>query len=633
MTDDEFFSATEQLRTIRQWAHARYAAAWAVLIGVLLRVSATTEPNVQLPGVIGGRASLNLLGAFVSPSGGGKGISDKVARLAWPAPIVERPIGSGEGIAATFVPPKKEGQERVTRAIITVPEIDTLAGLASRQGSILLAQLKSMAMGEQLGQSNASEATTRIIPGHSYRGCMSLGAQPAHCAVIFNDTTGGTPQRILWTMTTDPDMPEDAPDDPAPLDTRLPLWTAGDDGVVEIGYGPDEIAATIKAAHLARQRGEADALDGHAMLTRCKVAATIAILHHRSVVSELDWQLSGVVMEQSNRTRDWVIAESKKASRQKIRERAMSRAAGEEFISDRKLDRAKKAVLRWLERDGELPANKIRTSMKADLRDYCGSALAELTAAGLVVEIPVDRGTRYRLSESTGCTEVQGQYPQVREGVPPVQGVPSADSTDLVPERVADQSGHPDQTGHPLKQQVSNGDQLGHPDQLEVADHVAPLVDGPPVLHSVPAEGGKRLSAAKWFAAHIASLIASGVDTVESHTVIAAGVAAGYGTGSIHQAASASAQVTTTPRCSRGGRSLGDPDADTYQSARDWLIEWMSRHPGWHTPHSVYAAGEAAGYSKEAVRGASKRSPILKRGSAPADIEWSLDPNYSRESA
>ncbi|HMU75096.1 MAG TPA: energy transducer TonB, partial [Elusimicrobiota bacterium] len=90
--------ATPELKTIYQWARARYAAPWAVFFAVLLRVSASTGPHVQLPGVIGGRASLNLLCAFVAPSGGGKGISDKVARLAWPANIKELPIGSGEGI-------------------------------------------------------------------------------------------------------------------------------------------------------------------------------------------------------------------------------------------------------------------------------------------------------------------------------------------------------------------------------------------------------------------------------------------------------------------------------------------------------------------------------------------------------
>ena len=429
MTDDdvsEFFDATPQLQTIRQWARARYAAPWAVFGAVLLRVAATTGPEIQLPGVIGGRASLNMLAAFVAPSGGGKGISDKVARLAWPAPIIERPVGSGEGIAATFMPPKKPDTPPIARAIISVPEIDTLAGLAARQGSVLLAQLKSAAMGEQLGQSNASEATTRIVAPHSYRLCMSVGAQPAHTGVLFDDTTGGTPQRFLWFLTIDPDMPADAAPDPDPLDTELPLWCPGEDGVVEITYGPPEIAEQIIAAHIARQRGQAEALDGHAMLTRCKVAAVLAILHRRSVVSELDWQLSGTVMAESARVRDWIVTESKKAARRRVQERAHARAMGEEFISDRKLDRAKAAVLRWLERDGELSKRDLRPKLKVDIRDQFTTALAELVADGLIVEKPVPNGARYRLSEVPAVPEVQPPNVQVNDAVPEVHAVPDA---------------------------------------------------------------------------------------------------------------------------------------------------------------------------------------------------------------
>lgn len=464
MTDDEFFTATTELGTIRQWARARYAAPWAVFGAVLLRVAASTEPTVQLPGVIGGRASLNLLAAFVSASGGGKGISDKVARLAWPSDIVERPIGSGEGLAATFTPPKGDGVEPITRAIINVPEVDTLAGLASRQGSILLAQLKSVAMGEQIGQANASAATTRIVAAHSYRCCMSVGAQPGHTGVIFDDTTGGTPQRFLWFPTTDPDMPADDVYDPEPLDTGQAFWKTDDkdeDKVVEIGYGPPEIREQIIAAHLARQRGDADALDGHAMLTRCKVAAILAIMHKNSVVSERDWALSAVVMAKSDETRDWIVGEAKRAARQKVRERALARAAGDEVYDQRLLDRVKRSVEGMLTRDGEQAASDLRRRLgKREKRDLFDQAVAELEHDGVVESVPGrDRGSRFRighrdqpghptksqvkrgdhfghgdqsrvsevLSESTGCTEVQGQSSQVREGVPQVQGVLSDD--------------------------------------------------------------------------------------------------------------------------------------------------------------------------------------------------------------
>jgi hypothetical protein len=428
---DEFFDATPQLAAIRAWARARYAAPWAVLGAVLLRVAASVGPHVQLPGVIGGPASLNLLCAFVSASGGGKGISDKVARLAWPTSIVELPIGSGEGIAAAFRAPDKPSEDDdgppLTSAIFMVPEIDTLAGIASRQGSILLAQLKSMAMGEQIGQSNASRATSRVVQAHAYRCCLSVGAQPLHTGVLFDDTTGGTPQRFLWFPTVDPEMPEEPSPDPAPLDTSLPAWATTDaQGVVEVVYGHNEIRQQIIRAHLARQRGQADALDGHAMLTRCKVAAVLAIMHHRMVVTAEDWELSAAVMAVSDRTRGWIVEESQKATRAKIRERAISRAKGEEFVSDQKLRRAKAAVLRWLDRDGETAANQVRSKLKADLRDHFGAAVAELADDGLIAEIRVDRGTRYRLSaEVQGVPEVQGISPQLSDGVPGVQGVPA----------------------------------------------------------------------------------------------------------------------------------------------------------------------------------------------------------------
>lgn len=581
MTTDEFFDATPELQTIRQWARARYAAEWAVFGGVLLRVAATTGPEVQLPGVIGGRASLNLLCAFVAPSGGGKGISDKVARLAWPAPIVERPIGSGEGIAATFVPPKKEGIEPITKAIINVPEIDTLAGIASRQGSILLAQLKSAAMGEQLGQANSSEATTRIVPPHTYRLCMSVGAQPAHTGVLFNDTTGGTPQRFLWFLTTDPDMPSDVTPDPEPLNARLPFWRPDADGVIEIVYGPPEITEMIIGAHIARQRGQEDALDGHAMLTRLKVAACLAILHHRSTVSELDWQLSGVVMQVSNRTRDWVVTESKKADRRKIRERAIGRAMGDEVVEDRRLDRAKEGVLRWLERLGELPANKLRTNLKANLRDYCGAALAELVDSGQVVQIEVERGTRYRLPESTGCTEVQGPKPQVEEGVPPVQGVPL------------------------------------------------------PTLHAVTdiSDESPQKTARQWIDAYVSTILGDGVNTVESAKVYEAGQAVGYKIDNLRQAAKSSDLISVAAR--KGSVTvwnLGAGGENTVVSAEEWLTGWLRSTGGWVKAADAYAAGLAAGYGRDTVKSASVRAEVDKRGQSIA-TEWSVTPDVVERGA
>jgi len=592
---DDFFDTTPELQTIKQWARARYAAPWAVFGAVLLRVAASTGPHVQLPGLIGGRASLNLLCAFVSASGGGKGISDKVARLAWPAPIIERPIGSGEGIAATFVPPKKEGIEPITAAIFSVPEIDTLTGIASRQGSILLAQLKSMAMGELLGQSNASDATTRIVQAHTYRCCLSVGAQPGHTGVIFGDTTGGTPQRFLWFPTIDPDMPAEKADDPEPLNTRLPYWTPGDDGVVEIGYGPEEIAQTVVAAHLARQRGESDALDGHALLTRCKVAAILAILHHRSVVSEVDWQLSETVMEMSNRTRDWIVEQARKADREKARSKAIARAAGEDFYDQSRLETVKRSIIRMLERDGEQAGNVLRSRLgKREKRELFEQAIALLEADGLVSgrtdEYKGAKRVRYRIG--SGLTNEVTPRKPTSEGVTnQVRPDLAATVTDLDSRRSHDPS--------PNKPTCS-----------------------------------------QWFNNWIADLQSQGETTATSFAAIEAGMALGYTKGNIRAAASAHPNVHTINR--KGGTATWSiqpgyrPPA--YEGAPEWLDRWLDQQDdGFVLPEDAKLAGEAAGHPWDSVRRAAGMSQRIEsvpaHGDSRKDRIWRIVDAMAEEAA
>lgn len=598
MTADELFDATPQLRIIRQWAHARYAAAWAVFGAVLLRVAATTGPDVRLPGVIGGQASLNLLAAFVAPSGGGKGISDKVARLAWPAPIIERPIGSGEGIAATFVPPKKEGVEPITRAIISVPEVDTLAGIASRQGSILLAQLKSAAMGEQLGQANSSEATTRIVPAHSYRLCLSVGAQPTHTGVLFDDTTGGTPQRFLWFPTTDPNMPADVVPDPDPLDTKLPFWKPDEHGAVEIVYGPEEIPRTIIDAHIARQRGQEDALDGHAMLTRLKVASTLAILHHRIVVSPLDWELSGVVMEVSNRTRDWVVTESKKAAKARVRERAISRAVGEEFIDDRRGDVVRRRVLTVLG-SGPCSRSDARRQMgKKEYREIFDSVVPALISDGLIVSRSTDRGERL---------EIAGEF-----------------------------TGEPEFTPQTTRSDGGNRSSPVNSDMDSHADPVTPPVDTTRALHSVSADdtAPRAGTAREWVDRRVSDLLAAGVHTVQSTDFYTAGTAAGFQIDNLRQAVKKSELISVSAR--RGSVTvwtLGAGTGNHIVTCETWLTGWLREqlHP-WVKASDAYTAGLEAGYGRDAVKTAGFALGVRKRGQSIA-TEWATDLAADREGA
>lgn len=495
-------SDSEQLRKIHRWARSRQTAPWPLFGAVLLRVAASTPANVLLPPVIGDYVSLNVFAAFVSASGGGKGKSDSVSKRAWPADIAVVKPGSGEGLAEMFV--ERKDKPRLHAAILTANEIDAMAGLASRQGSILMPEIKSAWMGEPLGQRNAGAATSRHVKEHDYRLCLSVGVQFGHGRVIFADTSGGAPQRFLWYLTTDPDMPEGTGIDPEPLDISLPDWKAGPNGVVEIVYEPPEIVDTIRKNDLARNRGEGEALDGHAILSRCKVAALLAIMHQRQTVTAMDWELSQFVMHVSDMTRNTMLEYDRQAARAKIRERAVARATGEEFYENSRALTVRNSLLRMLERDGEQSGSDLRRRLGTrEKRDLFDRVISSLTSEGLVVETPGEqRGSRYSLS------------------------------------------GHGDQGGHPPYPQVNGGDQGGH------GDRPATVTD----LDSRRSHDADRpkLSCRKWFRNHIAGLREAGHTTVSAFAVYEAGRAEGYSQEAMRQAASNHPDIEVIDRT--GGR-------------------------------------------------------------------------------
>lgn len=584
---EKFFleSGSDQLARIYQWARARYAAPWAVFFAVLLRVAASVGPHVQLPGVIGGRASLNLLCAFVSPSGGGKGISDKVGRLAWPTKILELPMGSGEGIDETFTVRGKESEdnERVTNAIFNCPEIDVLTGLESRQGSTILGKLKAFAMGEQLGSTNASKANSRNVPAHSYRGCVSVGAQPGHTGVIFNDTTGGTPQRFLWALTIDPSMPATPTPDPEPLDTTIPQWEPSAEGVVEIVYGHEQITETIIAAHLARQRGEADALDGHAMLTRCKVAAVLAIMHGRSVVSEWDWQRSGDVMAVSNSTRDWIVDQAKIAARAKMRDRAMARATGEDFYDASRLETVKRSIVRMLERDGEISEGDLRRRLgRKEKRDLFDQAIHLLEAEAVVSRRDGEYNGRAFIYWSPMTTAVTHQNSRSESVTTAVTHDHPATVTDL--------------------------------DSRRSSEAEAP-----------------RPTTKKWLEQHLAELRGQGVETIQAFAVYRAGEAAGYTRSTIASVASTHPDVTVVDRTAGVSTWSIVPNLQGYQTAADWVGGYLDGLPTETTvvdQNALRYAATAAGFTWDAVRHAALRVGRIEsepaRGEARAERIWRI---------
>ncbi|MDC8982159.1 hypothetical protein PR370_06110 [Mycobacterium marinum] len=431
---DDFWCARPILSHVRQFAQARRRCPWAVLGVTIIRANGIIPPAVGLPPHVGGRASLNTFVALTGPSGAGKGTSESAARDAitfrWRhgavADLPEFPIGSGEGIARTFMPPaaSKDGEperEQIITAIFSVPEVDTAAGLFSRSGSTLESELRKVFSGEQLGFTNAQAHTRTRVPAHTYRCGLIVGVQPGRAGALLDGADGGTPQRFVWLPVLDADMPDERPDEPPPVTVDQPEFR-GDLTV------PDVARAAIDAHQLAMHRGTVDPLDGHRLLVRLKVAAALMVLDsrdHKPAIDDEDWHLAGTVMEVSDRTRAWVQRERSQAAQRSNRGRALATAERDEVISERKLQRAKQAIVRWLDKAGELPSADLRRRLKADLRDYYGAAIAELADENTICEIPIKNGMSYRInSEGTHVPKSTPPYPQFNQGVPHGTRVP-----------------------------------------------------------------------------------------------------------------------------------------------------------------------------------------------------------------
>ncbi|ADG80463.1 hypothetical protein TPAU25S_03990 [Tsukamurella paurometabola] len=384
---EEFWNERESLQRIRDYARERLAGPWAVLGVVMLRAIANTPPNVVIPAMVGTPASLNLFVGFVGPSGHGKGVSDGVGRRYWTpaAAVPEFPVGSGEGLAAAFQP-DDEGTPELEAAIFSTSEVDTLKALGERSGTTLFPALRQIAMGEQIGQKNAKAETTRVVRAQTYRACLSVGIQPERAGTLLQDAGGGTPQRFVWLPVSDPHAPDEAIDDIEPLIPEAPgqLVPAPGEDVYAIPF-PDVARAAVRQHRLRvlREDPDVDPLDGHALLTRCKVAVALMLIEGRTIVSDDDWRLAGDVLKKSNSVRAGLIEATETAARIANRARALAAAERETVIEDRQVRRAADGILRYLRNhDGPQARSAVRCSIKSNLRVDFDTALTVLVDAG-----------------------------------------------------------------------------------------------------------------------------------------------------------------------------------------------------------------------------------------------------------
>lgn len=404
-----FWAARPVLEHLLAVARARRVGPWAVLGNAMARAVASIPPNVTLPGQVGGRTSLNLFVASVGSSGSGKGGADAASAsglkfVGSSLPIVQVPLGSGEGAARTFRPvgTPLNAKNPVTSAVFTCPEIDTLTALMSRQGSTLSAELRKLYSGEQLGFANAAKDTRNVVEAGSYRACLIAGVQPLRSHTLLNASDGGLPQRFVWLPTSDIDAPDEPPTDPGTRMVKVPAWNriatkrlhlVDEDIDLEV---PEIARNTIDAHRLLvlRQDPAVDPLDGHALLCQLKVAVALMVLDGRSSVSDEDWELADVILAVSARTREHCRIAINDRFRKKNTARALAAAEHDEIVSERKAQRARDGVLRRLTAHDEQTRAELCRALKVDIRGYLDHALAVLVDSGEIHSAPAKRGTQ-----------------------------------------------------------------------------------------------------------------------------------------------------------------------------------------------------------------------------------------------
>jgi hypothetical protein len=408
--DEAFWSARNELKLIREFARAKLASPWAVLMAALARVICQIPAAIVLPDIIYGPASLNLTIALVAQSGGGKGGSTTVARYAvdiGTPRFQPHTLGTGQGIAHGYARwnAKEKVVEQVADSVLfTVEEVDHLAAHHNQNGSTTLAELRRFGMGQRLGHLYADPTRRVEVSAHSYRGAIIVSVQPTRAAVILDATDAGTPQRFLWVPTIDAGQPDVAPEQPAPF-----RWQPPSAGSLKhdplTGLSPIPVCSTavemIRQGQRDRNAGRGDPLDGHALLTRERVAAALGILNGHYGITEDDWTLAGIVMAVSDTTRKTVVGALSAKATETNRQRAEAEATRAILIGDRVEEEATKrvarTVMRILTTAGDWVARAdLRKAINSRDRGRFDEVIQRLLAAGQIQLEETAKGARYR---------------------------------------------------------------------------------------------------------------------------------------------------------------------------------------------------------------------------------------------
>jgi hypothetical protein len=414
---EEFWSARPTFQRIRAAAHAEARSGDVLLYTTLARLSGMLSHRIKMRTGILGRGSMNLFVALVGAPGAGKSSGASGARELIPSADPEfrdgMPLGSGEGVAeifmgiveeetGEFIQRGKNAGDPVTvkvrkqvrhNAFFYVDEGERLTQLAGRQGQVVSETLRSAAMGETLGQTNATEERTRYIAPGSYSLGLVIGYQPTTVTALLADGHTGTPQRFFWVWAEDPTIPFNPPDNPGPIELDPRVQTTRH--AIDVEF-PTAIKDLIRNERVRRAQGELEVpeLDGHHRFMTAKMAGLLALLEGRFEVDEMDWKLAEMAWQASCAVRDSLVErarrETKAAKDQQAKEKIQYEVAAAKAKrgAEYRVMRIAGGVAKHVAEGGPggLTYNGVRMKIASRDRDVLEEAIDIAVSKGWIIE-------------------------------------------------------------------------------------------------------------------------------------------------------------------------------------------------------------------------------------------------------
>lgn len=340
-------------------------------------------------------------------------------------------LSSGQGMIEAFMgsvpnraavgktggrPPNIRTQVR-HNAWLTSDEAPKFMAELNAPGSHLGAIFRAMWTGTEAGTMNASAETTRQAEDFCLGVLMAW--LPRLIPDFLADLELGTPQRMFWASAALPDLPDELPADPGPLEN----WTSPPRGKVFLA--PEHVRKEMLSNLRARRRPEL--IHSHRPMMTCKLALHVAVLRGHPEVTDDDWAMAVTLYDYSHSvlvaTRD-AMAETARHRRGALAtERAQNAALTRLTVDSSRTDlqRVMRSIANTMQTEISRVGNVERTATYSALRkglsgkgrdrDYLfDKALGDLVGTDALVPLEGPRGGRlYRVGASLASFTTNGR--------------------------------------------------------------------------------------------------------------------------------------------------------------------------------------------------------------------------------